>query len=257
MFRMLAARTIAVLFVLWPPILSGPGSAIAQSQVSVSAIDPAELLSQMPAAAEPFGLSAVPVMSGELLTKWSGVAADIRAETDILARCRDAAQFCPAAAQKLLAVIADGRAHTGRARIGVINRAVNLAIKATTDLVQWGVPDRWSAPLETFASGRGDCEDYAIAKYVALTEAGVSEDDVKLVIVRNLAADEDHAVVAARLDDKWMVLDNRWMPLVEDMDMPRVIPLFVFDHDGVKQFMPKTMAGARDVRPSAPSSLRF
>jgi len=25
--------------------------------------------------------------------------------------------------------------------------------------VQWGVDDCWSPPLETFATGRGDCED--------------------------------------------------------------------------------------------------
>ena len=43
-----------------------------------------------------------------------------------------------------------------------------------SDLAQWGVIDRWSAPLETFTTGRGDCEDYAIAKYVALTAAGVA-----------------------------------------------------------------------------------
>ena len=76
-----------------------------------------------------------------------------------------------AAAKKFLDVIADGRAHDGRARIGVINRAINLAIRPTSDLAQWGVADRWSAPLETLASGRGDCEDYAIAKYVALARS--------------------------------------------------------------------------------------
>ena len=53
------------------------------------------------------------------------------------------------------------------ARTAALNRAINLAIIPTSDLVQWGVVDRWSAPLETFTTHRGDCEDYAIAKYVA------------------------------------------------------------------------------------------
>ena len=56
----------------------------------------------------------------------------------------------------------------------MINRDINMAIRPTSDLAQWGVTDRWSAPLATLASGRGDCEDYAIAKYVALREAGTS-----------------------------------------------------------------------------------
>ena len=184
------------------------------------------------------------------MTKWSGVEAAIRAESEILARCQvdspdghqDNRELCPAAAQNFLAIVAQGRAQTGRARIGVINRAINLAIRPMSDLAQWGVPDRWSAPLETFATGRGDCEDYAIAKYVALTAAGVAAQDVKLVIVRNSAAGEDHAVVAVRVDAKWIMLDNRWLTLVEDVEMPDVIPLFVLDSSGVRRFAPAAIA---------------
>ncbi len=251
-----AARRFAALLVFLLSV-AGSSAAFAQYQVNLSAASAPVLSSQTPAVPEPFGLDAVPVTGGEVLTKWSGVVADIRAESDILTRCRDAAQLCPAAAQKFLAMIADGRAHEGRARIGVINRAINLAVRPTSDLVQWGVIDRWSPPLETLTSGRGDCEDYAIAKYVALTEAGVSEKDVKLIIVRDLASGEDHAVVAARLDDKWIVLDNRRLTLVEDIEMPRVLPLFALDHDGVRQFTPTAVANAAAARAPAPSSLGF
>ncbi len=66
----------------------------------------------------PFGLNVVPVVHGELLTKWRGVEADIRAESEVLARCLDGTEFCPSAARKFLAIIAEGRARTGRARIG-------------------------------------------------------------------------------------------------------------------------------------------
>jgi len=212
-------------------------------------------------AAEPFGGAAAPVTSGDLLAKWTGLAAEIRLEQEILAHCRDAAEPCPAAAQKFLAVVAEGRAHSGRARIGLINRAINLAIRPTSDLAQWGVTDRWSAPLATLASGRGDCEDYAIAKYVALREAGIAEDDLRLVIVRDLALGQDHAVVAAHLDGSWIVLDNRWLALVEDVDMRRVVPLFMLDDAGVKQFTPATADAALGATASgestAPSAVDF
>jgi hypothetical protein len=49
-----------------------------------------------------------------------------------------------------------------------------------------GVPDRWSSPLETLTTGRGDCEDYAIVKYVALLNVGIKRQDVKLVLVHDL-----------------------------------------------------------------------
>lgn len=204
--------------------------------------------------AEPFGLAAVPVARGDIPAKWSGVEADIRAGNEILAQCRSNGP-CPKAAQHFLAIIAEGRAQSGRTRIGIINRAVNLAIEPTSDLAQWGVPDKWSAPLETFATGKGDCEDYAIAKYVALTAAGVAAEDVKLIVVRNTAANEDHAVVAVHADGRWIVLDNRWLTLVEDREMLQVIPLFVLDDEGARQFSPVALTGMR--RTSAPGSLGF
>ena len=171
--------------------------------------EPREHSSQIPAAPPPFARTATPVIAGEVLDKWNEVAAEVRGEGEILARCRTDAAKCPAAAKKFLDVIADGRAHDGRARIGVINRDINLAIKPTSDLAQWSVADRWSTPLATLATSRGDCEDYAIAKYVALREAGLPRSDVRLVIVRDLANSADHALAAARIDETWIMLDNR------------------------------------------------
>ncbi len=91
-------------------------------------------------------------------------------------------------------------------------------------------------------------------------EAGVAEDNVRLVIVRDLANGEDHAIVTARLDERWIVLDNRRLTLVVDTDMPRVRPLFVFDRGGVKRFTPPTAVARRTQAPvdgaaAAPSAL--
>ena len=200
--------------------------------------EPQEHSSEAPAAGQPFALNLLPVTRGGVLDKWNGVIADIRVEKEILDRCRSDARHCPAAAQRFLAIIAEGRAHEGRARIGIVNRAINLAIQPESDLAQWGVEDRWSSPLATLTGGRGDCEDYAIAKYVALLEAGVAESDVRLIIVRDIATGDDHAVVAARVDEKWIILDNRRLTLLEDVAMPHVLPLFALDQEGVKRFAP-------------------
>jgi len=226
-----------------------------QAQPKVAALESPEPQISAPAVPEPFGLTVLPVAGGDVLTKWTGVEADIHAEREILARCRESMERCPGVARDFLTIVAAGRAQTGRSRIGVINRAINLAILPTSDMAQWGVPDRWSAPLDTFTTRRGDCEDYAIAKYVALTEAGIAAEDVKLVIVRNTATNEDHAVAAVHLDGEWIMLDNRWLRLVEDVDMPQVIPLFVLDRDGVRKFVPPTMTVAR--RTASPATLGF
>src|SRR5262249_40335477 len=106
---------------------------------------------------EPFNEVAIPIDSEESL-QWHTVQTAIDVEAAILDRCL-AQQECPRAARKLLDIIAQGREHDGLTRIGVINRAVNLAIIPMTDMKQWGVADHWSPPLETLTTGHGDCED--------------------------------------------------------------------------------------------------
>ena len=217
------------------PDAVAPGDTEAQSKLA--ALVAATPSVPSPIATEPFGLETLPWFSGDIVEKWHGVAAEIHAERDVLARCREASADCPPAAQKFLAIIAAGRAETGRARIGAINRAINGAIKPTSDLAQWGVIERWSPPLETISTGRGDCEDYAIAKFVALIEAGVAPEDVKLVVVHDEAANDGHAVAAARVDGRWIVLDNRWLALLADRELPRMTPRFVIDDAGVRAYV--------------------
>jgi predicted transglutaminase-like cysteine proteinase len=227
----------------------------AQKQIKVSALESAEQpikstiavgpANQSPAMTEPFGLNTIPVASGEVLSKWSGVEADTRTESEILSRCRANAELCPTAARKFLAIVSQGRAQTGRARIGIINRAINLSIRPMSDLAQWGVIDRWSAPLVTLTTGRGDCEDYAIAKYVALKEVGVAVEDLRIILVRDRAVGGEHAIVAIRFDGRWIILDNRWLALIEDSQMRRVVPMFVLDQTGVRKFIPTNTADAR------------
>jgi predicted transglutaminase-like cysteine proteinase len=216
------------------------------SQAKMATLDPAKPSIAPPA--EPFRLNTIPAASGDILTKWSSVENDIGVEKKILTSCGKSITECSSAAAKFLAIVAEGRKNLGRARIGVINRAINLTIRPMSDLAQWGVEDRWTAPLATLTSGLGDCEDYAIAKYVALTEAGIAAKDVKLVVVRGLVVDEDHAVVAVRLDDSWLILDNRRLALVNDIEMRRVIPLFVLGSDGVKKIIRSTTPDTRYTR---------
>ena len=68
---------------------------------------------------------------------------------------------------------------------------------------------------------------------------------MKLVIVRDLTVGAEHAVVAARLDGDWLILDNRWLMLVEDSQMRQMLPLFVLDQTGVRQFALTTRPDGR------------
>src|SRR5229473_5639080 len=124
--------------------------------------------------AEPFGLFASTLSFGDLREKWLGVERKLDDERVQLALCDGDRDRCvsPAALQ-FLAIVDNAKAREGRARLGEINRAINLAIRPMSDLAQHGEDIYvWSSPLATLSRGTGDCEDYAIAKFVALRLAG-------------------------------------------------------------------------------------
>jgi predicted transglutaminase-like cysteine proteinase len=78
----------------------------------------------------------------------------------------------------------------------VVNRA-----RQVSDRRNWRSGDYWAAPAELFNRG-GDCEDFAIAKYLLLRELGVPSSDMQILITR------DHAVLVVRDEEGLVVLDS-------------------------------------------------
>jgi predicted transglutaminase-like cysteine proteinase len=240
----------AIIFACGLALLS-PAADLAAATLNASgSIDPGN------SSAEPFGLFASQLTEGGLRDKWQGVARQLDDEMLVLALCQEDRLHCrSSAALQFLTIVDNARGREGRARLGEINRAINLAIRPMSDLVQYGSIDVWSSPLATFARGAGDCEDYAIAKYVALLVSGIPAEDLRLVIVRDTMRQEDHAIVTARLEGRWLMLDNRRMAMVEDAQATNYRPTFVIDHEGVKQTLtaPLMMAERNSDFDSAPA----
>jgi hypothetical protein len=69
-----------------------------------------------------------------------------------------------------------------------------------------------------------------------LRRAGLAPDDVRIVVMRDTIHGEDHAVAAARLDGRWLTLDNRRMAMVEDADVRNFRPTFVIGQHGVMRY---------------------
>jgi hypothetical protein len=63
----------------------------------------------------------------------------------------------------------------------------------------------------------------------------VAEEDLRLMIVHDARVHAGHALVTARLDGRWLVLDNRRLSLAEDRDLPRFVPLFSLGQSGVSR----------------------
>lgn len=205
------------------------------------------------AAREPFGAGTWLPSGGGLLEKWLAVWRRWNDEKRALEACRDERLPCAQqAARELLAIVDTAKALKGRAQLGEINRAINLAIRPVGDLAAHGRIDVWSSPLETLASRSGDCEDYAIAKFVALLEAGVPSQDLRLMVVRDSARSDDHAVVAAKLDDEWLVLDNRRLVMLADTQLANYSPLLQLDGAGARRYFDARVAATERESPTLP-----
>ena len=188
-------------------------------------------------AAEPFGLSTLAVSAGAVNEKWQKLRRALDDERVQLALCDGDRDNCASdAALQFLAIVDGARRRDGRARLGEINRAINLALRPMSDLAQYGEIDVWTSPLVTFAHGAGDCEDYAIAKFMALQLAGIAAEDVRIIIMRDIFHGGDLAVTSVRLDGHWLMLDNLRMAMVEDVHVRNYRPLFAIDQSSIVQF---------------------
>ncbi len=186
---------------------------------------------------EPFEGEAWSISAGPLNDKWQELARKLDDERVQIALCDGDREHCVSpAALRFLAIVDQARAREGRARLGEINRAINLAIRPVSDLAQYGEEDVWSSPLATFSRGAGDCEDYAIAKLPRCARPDIAASDLRIVILHDTLHREDHAVAAARLDGHWLILDNQRMAMIEDADARYVRPLFVIDDTGIAKY---------------------
>ena len=157
-----------------------------------------------------------------------------------------AAQRLGAAAEAALpplqALLQALKAMDDAARLRAVNRFFNERIAFASDPAVWGQEDHWASPLETLAKGRGDCEDYAIAKYASLLAAGMAPAHLRLVYVRAtlsppgaLPVAQAHMVLAyqARADTEPLILDNLRAEVLPASARPDLNPVFSFGSEGL------------------------
>lgn len=113
-------------------------------------------------------------------------------------------------------------------RIEAVNWYVNKRVRFTDDIRQYGRKDFWAAANETLSRGRGDCEDYAIAKLQMLRRAGFADRDLYLVVLKDLVRRADHAVLVVRATGHMYVLDNGTDQLLDTESVRDYRPVLTF-----------------------------
>lgn len=152
-------------------------------------------------------------------------------------------------------------------RVEAVNRYVNGRVQFVDDTRQYGRPDLWASASDTLRRGRGDCEDYAIAKLQMLRAAGLADRDMYLVIAKDLVRRSDHALLVVRSGGHMLVLDNGTNRILDADDISDYRPVLTFSATGAwthgyrrpvaPLVTPMTMASATvgSLTPSGPATL--
>ena len=110
-------------------------------------------------------------------------------------------------------------------KIALVHRFFEDNIEWRPDLYEYSVAEYWATPAEVMERKAGDCEDIAIAKYFTLREAGMTDDQLKIVYGRiHVGVWLPHMVLVCGADQA--VLDNaecRILTLEERRDFSPVL----------------------------------
>ncbi len=118
------------------------------------------------------------------------------------------------------------------------------------DMENYGVEDHWATPREFFAKG-GDCEDYAIAKYLSLRALGWPAERLRIVVVHDRERDLVHAALVAYHGGTGHLLDIEIPEVTDQRRVARYQPIFAIGETGWWSFNPSPLDMARpaDVKP--------
>lgn len=123
-------------------------------------------------------------------------------------------------------------------QISEVHRFFN-SISYAPDSEVWNRNDFWATPLEMLAAGRGDCEDIAIAKYLALRALGFADDDRRLVILKEKASDgRAHATMLVKFGGESFVLDNLYPAARPMTALSRYLPVYSLSEKSAWVYFP-------------------
>ncbi len=154
------------------------------------------------------------------------------------------ANFGPARVTLLkdwLQIVNSAKAQGEHAKLTQINNFINRNIVFENDFGIWQQTDYWATPLETIGQGRGDCEDFAIIKYVSLRMAGIPSNKLRLIYVKAKLKSADgpiqqaHMVLAyyASPSAEPLVLDNLNTTIRPAAQRRDLQPVFSFNSEGI------------------------
>lgn len=171
-----------------------------------------------------FGTREVPGKNLKPFPKWTGVLDRWFKERDVPEGSCSSDKFnkCHLAEWKKFLETIKGKSRAQQ--IELVHLRMNSA-RYITDLRNYGVDDYWATPKQ-FLYRDGDCEDYAIAKYMSLRTLGHTPEDMRIVIVQDNNLRVAHAILVVFQDGKGLVLDNQIKSVIDQARIRHYSPFY-------------------------------
>lgn len=128
------------------------------------------------------------------------------------------------------ALINDLKGKDRLTQIKEVNKLLNSK-KYIIDMKNWGMEDYWATPYQ-FLKKNGDCEDYAIAKFMVLKALGVPIEDMRVVALQDLNLGVGHAVLVVYEGNDPLLLDNQIKTVVPVNSVKHYQPVYSINELG-------------------------
>ncbi len=162
-------------------------------------------------------------------TKWTGALERYFDERTLLEAPCEKTEFnrCHLRQWKDFLGLLEGKSRM--VQLAAVNRYMNDKTYII-DPVNWGMKDYWATPFQFFDK-EGDCEDYAIAKFMSLRALGFDNDDMRIVVLQDLNLRIPHAVLVVFVGKRTLVLDNQFKQVVPQAIIRHYKPIYSLNEE--------------------------
>lgn len=116
-----------------------------------------------------------------------------------------------------------------REQLDLVNAYLNKWLYVI-DPVNYGVKDYWATPKQ-FMQRAGDCEDYAISKFMSLAHLGFPKSKMRVLVLQDLNLRTAHAVLLVELDGDVLMLDNQISTVISADRVKHYKPIYSINED--------------------------
>jgi len=188
----------------------------------------------------------------DALPNWGRIITEYNNESPDYLACSSNPLECPSANMKAWQTLVDKAAvRSPAAQMEEVNVWFN-ALPYKQDGWSYGRSDHW-ASLREFLTHAGDCEDFAIAKYLTLRQLGFPASSMLVVMVYDVYSGTDHAFLAVDVGGVTHILDNREESTDPENFKDRYTPHFAFNEISLWTYDTPLMA--RSIRKHEPDVL--